>query len=243
MKRRIAVAITTTLVAALVVPGIAAAGQPKVPVCHRNDAGGFTRIEVAEPAYDSHIAHGDGGLHDSVPGQPGYVFDATCAPEPILLRMTTLDANGTPHLLVQWEDANADGDPSVGDVIRTGDFPVFTAAGTLDYVPAQQPEHIVTETPNASRLYVPGVLYPFTIGARDGYDAFLLQNMGTREWYAEYVAGSPDSTSYVRDSIDSTWTRDESLVCQGSPSHPFGTCTGTSGSWMLDLIQIELYWN
>jgi hypothetical protein len=38
---------------------VSADGQPKVDVCHMDDTGKFSKITIADPAYDSHIAHGD----------------------------------------------------------------------------------------------------------------------------------------------------------------------------------------
>jgi hypothetical protein len=57
---------------------VALAGQVKVDVCHAEGNGTYHLIEIAEPAYNTHIAHGDAGVGEPVPGQPGFVFDAEC---------------------------------------------------------------------------------------------------------------------------------------------------------------------
>jgi hypothetical protein len=58
----------------------AAKGQEKLPVCHLDDEGFLHRIAVAEPAFDTHLAHGDATIGGDVPGMAGYVFDDACAP-------------------------------------------------------------------------------------------------------------------------------------------------------------------
>lgn len=55
--------------------------ETAVDICHRavgRDA--FILITVAATAADAHVSHGDGRVGDPVPGQPGRIFDATCAP-------------------------------------------------------------------------------------------------------------------------------------------------------------------
>jgi hypothetical protein len=63
-------------------PMHAAKGQEKLPVCHLDDEGILHRIEVAEPAYDTHIAHGDGAVEGAVPGMADYLFNDACEPVP-----------------------------------------------------------------------------------------------------------------------------------------------------------------
>ena len=60
-----------------------AEGQPKVDVCHLDDASSYHLITVAEPAYQAHFDHGDASPGDPAPGMDGYVFDADCTPESI----------------------------------------------------------------------------------------------------------------------------------------------------------------
>ncbi len=51
----------TMLAASLVTFSVASAGQAKVPLCHQTGAedNAYVIIHVAEPAYDTHVAHGD----------------------------------------------------------------------------------------------------------------------------------------------------------------------------------------
>ena len=57
-------------------------GASRVPVCHLtgSDTNEYLLVEVAEPAYDTHVAHGDASPMDEVPGMEGFVFDADCVP-------------------------------------------------------------------------------------------------------------------------------------------------------------------
>jgi hypothetical protein len=56
--------------------------QTRVDVCHVDGQGNYSLITVADAAYDTHIAHGDGGIGNAVPDDPAYVFDADCQPVP-----------------------------------------------------------------------------------------------------------------------------------------------------------------
>ena len=47
-------------------------------VCHREGSGTYHLISIAEPAYPTHVAHGDAQVGEPVPDQPGFVFDADC---------------------------------------------------------------------------------------------------------------------------------------------------------------------
>lgn len=251
MRRLVVIATAAALIATLAVPAIVVAGQERVPVCHLNDVGGFQRIEVAEPAYASHLSHGDGGIHEPVPGQPGYVFDTNCEPQPIILRITTLDATGTPRLLVQWEDTNADGTPSVGDVMRIGEFPIFSGPTTWDYVPVQNTELTVTAVDSAWRYDgpIPAFVDNFGITAWSGSHAkfWFGQWYGSHEMYDEaYIVGDTAHHSRVWDSSDPyKWPTDYTGICWYSPSRPgqYPFCPPLAhGDWTNDLLQIALYW-
>ena len=145
MKRFIAAALGSALVGALVMPTVVAAGPPRLPLCHLNEAGTFQRMVVAQPAYAAHLRHGDVEIDGWVPDQPGYRFDEDCAPELFLLaRATSTDASGVEHLVAQWEDTNHDGVPSDGDTVRTDEFPLYTdREGSRIYVSATVTEHVV----------------------------------------------------------------------------------------------------
>lgn len=68
------------LAVALILPMAALAGQDKIAVCHVEGNGTYHLIEIADPAYETHIGHGDADVGETVPGQPGFVFDAECNP-------------------------------------------------------------------------------------------------------------------------------------------------------------------
>ena len=77
------------------------ASQGAAVICHRTGGGrGFVRLSIASAAVAAHLRHGDGQVGDPVPGQPGMVFDATCAAVPAVTRVTVtfagLSADGAP---------------------------------------------------------------------------------------------------------------------------------------------------
>lgn len=62
--------------------GDALARQEKVDVCHRSDdSDAYYLTQIAAPALDAHLAHGDGQVGDAVPDQEDAVFDEACQPE------------------------------------------------------------------------------------------------------------------------------------------------------------------
>lgn len=73
-----AVILTITFAAPLATP--TTAGPPeKGNVCHAGDSG-WEIVNIAEPAFDAHIEHGDAFPGDPVPGQPNHTFDSSCTP-------------------------------------------------------------------------------------------------------------------------------------------------------------------
>lgn len=59
---------------------VGSASLDKVNVCHLNDTGSFTLINVTTSALPAHLAHGDGVPGGPVPGGNGLIFDANCTP-------------------------------------------------------------------------------------------------------------------------------------------------------------------
>ena len=57
------------------------AQRERLALCHIDEDGVYHRVEVAEPAYDNHIAHGDAAIGDPVPNMDGFTFDENCQPE------------------------------------------------------------------------------------------------------------------------------------------------------------------
>lgn len=71
----------------------ATAGPPdKGNVCHDGDAG-WEVINIAEPAFEAHIEHGDAFPGEAVPGSPNLVFDDDCVPVTVV---TDTDGDGVP---------------------------------------------------------------------------------------------------------------------------------------------------
>lgn len=66
------------LVVSLLLPAAVALaqGQDKVAVCHLDDEGNFVPISIADPALDSHLAHGD--------AEVGVDLDENCEPLAVL---------------------------------------------------------------------------------------------------------------------------------------------------------------
>ena len=68
-----AIPILLVLIMLTVATGVFAEGQPKTGVCHLDEYGNYQLINIADPAVQAHLAHGD-----VMPGTGG--FDATCEP-------------------------------------------------------------------------------------------------------------------------------------------------------------------
>jgi hypothetical protein len=71
-------ALTGLMNLGLLSPGTVLAGQEKIDVCHSEGNGTYHLITIAEPAYETHVAHGDAEIDESVPGNPGYIFAEDC---------------------------------------------------------------------------------------------------------------------------------------------------------------------
>lgn len=59
-------------------PIAVSAAMSKIDVCHRTNSGDYTKISIADAAYDTHRAHGDGPVGARVPGNEGYAFLSDC---------------------------------------------------------------------------------------------------------------------------------------------------------------------
>jgi hypothetical protein len=141
-----------TAAAVLVASGLAFAnGQTKTDVCHAHGDGTFDLITVADPAIDSHIAHGDGLIGDPVPGQPGFVFDEACvaipAPvaDPYLRALAWQDVNnnraydeGVDRLVAQLRNENDVTEITTGSTLE-GKSDLAGGEGVL---PFQYTEHV-----------------------------------------------------------------------------------------------------
>jgi hypothetical protein len=85
----------------LLIPSVGLAGQDKVDVCHMEGNGTYHLITIAEPAYPSHVAHGDAGVGEPVPGSPGFIFDEDCN----LVEVVTCPCAGEQAGAVTWDDS------------------------------------------------------------------------------------------------------------------------------------------
>jgi hypothetical protein len=54
--------------------------QTRVDVCHLNGKGEYSKITVADAAFETHIEHGDGAVGDPYPGMTDHIFGDDCEP-------------------------------------------------------------------------------------------------------------------------------------------------------------------
>jgi len=54
--------------------------QTMVDVCHLNGKGEYNMITIADAAFETHVAHGDGAVGDPYPGMTEYIFGDDCEP-------------------------------------------------------------------------------------------------------------------------------------------------------------------
>ncbi len=87
-RKRYLSLVIVLLVLAAMLPLNLLAGQPKVSLCHLNGNGVFIRIDIGNPAMQSHLNHGDGVV--------GEVFDGECNPIPPTLTPTPVPPTDTP---------------------------------------------------------------------------------------------------------------------------------------------------
>jgi hypothetical protein len=148
-------------------------------LCHVTDSGQFMHITVADPALPDHWAHGDRAVGDLVPGQPGFVFDAGCAP----VRDTQLLFDNGQYSGGQWNTRNMAGSQELFEDFTLAQPTIITSIvwqqhdqRTLEYLntevlvfaglpysgaPVYSASLVATRTPNAT-----GTLY----GEWEGYD-------------------------------------------------------------------------
>ena len=71
--KRFSLVLLVAVLATLLSATIVSAGQEKVPVCHLDEDGNYILINIADPAVEKHIEHGD-----EIAG--GNVLDGNCEP-------------------------------------------------------------------------------------------------------------------------------------------------------------------
>jgi hypothetical protein len=108
--------------------------EPQVRICHKAGPTGYILIEINGNAEDAHRAHGDARPGEAVPGQPGKVFDESCA---------VVDENAAIDLEKATNGQDADAAPgptlTVGDTVQwtyvvtnTGEVPLGDVAVSDD---------------------------------------------------------------------------------------------------------------
>jgi hypothetical protein len=123
-----------TVVSALVLslglmsPALVSAGQDKVDVCHSEGNGSYHLITIAEPAYPTHVSHGDARVGEPVPGNEGYVLDENCNLVEVEVDECPCDFSETVYLALAADenlecyDDNTGVELTVGDRAKNGDF-------------------------------------------------------------------------------------------------------------------------
>lgn len=223
------------------------AGQTKTDVCHSHGDGSYDLITVADPAVDSHLAHGDALIGDEVPGDPSSVFNEVCesipAPvaDPFLRARAWVDVNAngrwdeeTDVLIAQLRNENGiatiDTVTVGGECARDYAFPQY-------FINFQVTQHVggqITAIPDGYRV-------------DNGSDRFLWVANDLLERYQERFITQDPSLSPVTQLIDymEAGAGDYTEVGLESPSRPDGdesfSCTDTIGTGDDPFIQVSIF--
>jgi len=103
MKKRIVLALSLCVIAALLIAGTSLAvpapkvpdprpPAPKVDVCHIDGKGDYHLINISENALQAHLDHGDARPHENVPDMPGWIFDSECVPYELMTETLFVNA-------------------------------------------------------------------------------------------------------------------------------------------------------
>ena len=203
MKRSLMMSVVAALA---VVSGAAVvtAGQEKVEVCHVNGAGSYLLIEIADPAFDAHVAHGDARPGDPVPDMPGYVFDAYCIPRQAMFAVAYTDVDGVDGfdpvagdvLIAKVVDANGTGCLDGGDEVVMGQYPVgdFDTPRFETFQVSKHPVGSYAGGPNhvviRSGKYLEFVFSVFREGGEQYYEHDSYVSGTTSRWVDHPAAGS-----------------------------------------------------
>jgi hypothetical protein len=112
----------------MMIPGVVLAGQNKVDVCHSEGNGSYHLINIAAPAYPTHVSHGDARVGEPVPGNEGFVFDENCNLVEVVVDECPCDFSETVYLALAADenlecyDDNTGVELTVGDRANNGDF-------------------------------------------------------------------------------------------------------------------------
>ena len=218
MTRRLLLSIAAALV---LLPGPAGvmAAQERVEVCHVTGDGTHVLIEIADPAYDAHVAHGDARPGDPVPGIPAYRFDAMCVPRLTdrIFAVAYTDVDGVDGfdpvagdvLIAMVMDRNGNDVVDPGDQVVMGRYPKDLAATDFGEFTTMSHE-VSTHSWGGELLRVRSgkhLEFTFVSSARTGDD-----------WYSETDLATPGSQSRWLDYPSAGY--DSIITSELSPSMP-----------------------
>ena len=194
MKKIIAAAAIAGVALTTVGVASASSGQTKTDVCHSHGDGTFDLINVADPAVEKHIEHGDALIGQPVPGQPGFVFDEACGVIPEPVQDEFLRA-------IAWVD-NGDGRYNENDDILVARLRNEGGTATVESngIPQDTTSSNVLEFPQFNfepftNTFHEGALQPIVGGFRmtstDGNDVFIFQATDEYERYFERDRSEP----------------------------------------------------
>lgn len=257
MFRGSAVIASAVLVGLVALPGLVTAGQPRLSVCHLMGNGLYDPIEIAEPAYLTHLGHGDEQVGANVPGMgPAWVFDAGCRPverPPVVLaRAVSVDASGVEHLIARIDDTDFDGVPSAGDTLVEQEFPYFSSyLGPVAYKPFTVTRHVLTEAYAAAYTTTTYSARTLWVASETGEWSFVDQDPMGPGWWDESYSEATNDPLYgdswwldVTPGLPGTWGSDLVRVEGGSPGHPdvgpvYPPVLNVDGSNSTNLLDIE----
>ena len=198
MRRLLVLGLMSLLATAVMVPTAVLAEAEKVDVCHLNILGDWQVNSVSSngQAVQAHLNHGDALPGEAVPGMAGYTFDDDCsavADAVPLLALAYTEVDGIPGydpastdvLIAQFEDVDMNGEPSVGDIVRTNRYPLDINAASFGTF--QTTEHVITGVQSTNYTSV-GLLV--VVNSNTGSDqTFFWIDESTLEQYGETGPG------------------------------------------------------
>lgn len=201
------------------------AGQIKTDVCHSHGDGSYDLINVADPAVDSHIEHGDGLIGQSVPDMAGFIFDEACEaiPEPV----------ADPFLrAIAWIDRVPDGrfnegeDQLIARLRDEGNVATIEMGLTIECPGDENAPNTNYYVPFGTEFHTGGTITQLADGYRytDGDNRFIWQANETLERYFERFTTNDPALNPLTQLIDYTMDGGQDRVENGSnsPSMPLG---------------------
>lgn len=240
---KLSVVAVMLLAGAFAVVGPASAGQTKAAVCHVDGQNLFSVVEVADPAVQAHVDHGDALPGGDVPGMPGYVFDQSCTPEIAAAILAVAYTNrdvlagydpALDVLIAKLVDTHPGGAVSVGDTIITNQYPE-DLAGT-SFGSFQTTTHVVTSVQSSSggQIDVTAATGTFSL-------AIGASTQGQRELYEEDSnAGTKISITKIEDFFGKCLSDDSLEVGTSSPSAPLSNVVKTAPCSDNDPIDVDI---